>query len=400
MKRILLATLLAAVFAAPSAADVLIVKKGKGFDILGLKSKSESDVEITIENWKAFVDESTGVVEREGYDAVWFKKTARGSSKAVRYSIEDVVDIAYTTEPDNLLDGYDFQSTGAWGQAIGAFRAVVGDANVRPVYRVEADFQIGLSYLKGGSYKQALGHFAKWDKGNSKYTPQVYRIVAEILTVYKKFDQARIWYRKIPALDGIPNTWKFRARLGEVMVDIKERKYKEAETNAQAIARETGGNARLNDARALALALRGQAIREAGDAARLPEAQQVLEQAVQITGVSDTNMALAYSQLGDVIYAQGKPEAARYPYMRVVTLYPNESNYVANALLNAGQCFLDMSMRVKDDQAKQDQYLVHGMKLLAECAGRHRGSTPARNAATTYRKNKAMYEEALKRLGQ
>ncbi|NJN14518.1 MAG: hypothetical protein HC813_02505 [Planctomycetes bacterium] len=84
------------------------------------------------------------------------------------------------------------------------------------------------------------------------------------------------------------------------------------------------------------------------------------------------NRAYLFSTLGNVIYAQGKPEEATYPYMRVVTLFP-DSSYVPGALQNAGQCLLDMAERAKDNQAASDEYLVQGMKLLAECAGRHEG---------------------------
>ena len=99
------------------------------------------------------------------------------------------------------------------------------------------------------------------------------------------------------------------------------------------------------------------------------------------------------------MYAQGKPEDARFEYMRVVTLYPDVPAQVAHALQNAGQCFLDMSGREKDDQAKSDELLVTGMKLLAECAGRHKSSPAARSARVTYKKRKADLEAAKKRLG-
>lgn len=396
MKSHLLAMLLAALVAATASADTVVIKKGKNrYDFLGLRSRMNG-VEVTIENWQAFADEGNAVVERVGYDAVWVKPRAN-SRKAEKYPLSSVVEIRYTTEPDNLLAGYDLQSTGAWGRAIGAFRAVANNNDARPVYRVEAQFQIGVTYLRGGSSKQALDHFQKWTIEDSKYTPVVYRLVGDLLTQRKKYAEARSWFEKIGALPDISEDWKLKARLGGVRVDIAERKFDEAENNARAIAR-AAESANANDSLAGAYALQASAMLASGNKDKFPAAQKLAEQAVALEGVTDSTMAVAYSGLGDIIYAQGKPEDARFAYMRVVLLYPEESGHVAHSLENAGQCFIDMADRAKDDQAKHDDLLVKGIKLMRECYSRHRGSGSARTARSVYRKRKADYEAALARL--
>ena len=392
------ATILVAVWAATATADVLVIKKGKRFQVIGLKSKI-GGVEIDHTNYKAYIDQSDGIVTRDGYDAIWFKKSDRRSAKEVRYDIKDVIDVRYSTEPDAMLDGFDLQSTGSWAQAIGAFRDVKGDTSARPVYRIEADYRIGICYLLAGSRANASRHFAAWKVGNSRYTPQVYRIMAELLTGAKKYASARKWYARIGALEDITKGWKLTSRLGDVKVDIQERKFNAAEGKANALLREIGGDKELNDVLALASALRARAILASENKDRLGEAQKILESAAELKGVSATNMAEVYSALGDAIYRQGRPEEARFSYMRVVCLFPGEAGYVANALLDAGQCFLDMSGRQRDDQKASDELLMQGMKLLAECAGRHRGSAAARQAKGIYRKRKKDMEAARTRLG-
>lgn len=394
---LLIVTLLAAMSAATATADVLVLKRGK--KVIGLKSKV-GGVNIDFTNFKAYLDQSAGVITRDGYDAIWFKKSDKKSAKEVRYDRKDVLSVNYSSEPDALLDGYDLYSTGMWSRAILEFRACSSDNLARPVYRIEANYMIGICYIRAGSRANASRHFARWKASNSIFTPRVYRIMAELLTGAKKFQSARKWYARISELENITKELKFMARLGGVKVDIEERKYEQAESNATALVREIGGASDLADARALALALQASAILKSGKQSRFGEAQKILEGAAsELKGVSDSTKAVVYSSLGDAVYRQGKPEEARYSYMRVVCLYPDEAIYVANALLNAGQCFLDMSGREKDDQTASDELLVRGMKLLFECAGRHKGSSPARSAKSTYFKHKKDLEAAKKRLG-
>ena len=388
--------LLTALFAAPSTADVLVVKRGNKYQFIGLPSKVNG-VAVDIKNWRAFADDSKGIIEREGYNAVWAKKKA-GKGKATRYPISEVVAIRYTTEPAQFVNGFDLMATGQWGRAVGAFRSVANDKEERAVYRIEAQYQIGRVYLAAGSRKQALEHFRQWTIDNSKFTPIVYRWAGLLLTSYKKYDEARQWFGKIGALEGITQDWKLKARLGGVLVDLAQKKFDDAENNAKAVVRDAQGDKRLNDALALAYALQGKAIFQTGNKDRYPDAQKALESAAGLDHVSDANMAVAYATLGDVIYAQGKPEAARFAYMRVACLFPNERDQAAHSLLNAGQCFLDLSDRAKDDADQRDVYLVKGMKLLRECAGRHRGRAPARAAALAFRRRKAAYEAALARI--
>jgi hypothetical protein len=109
-------------------------------------------------------------------------------------------------------------------------------------------------------------------------------------------------------------------------------------------------------------------------------------------------MAYVCARLGDALYAQGNPREARFPYMRIVTLYP-ESIQVPHGLRNAGQCFIDLHQQElnKTNQAKADEYLIKGMKLLGECAGRYKTSGYYKEAARVYNQYKPKYDEAVKR---
>ena len=164
---LLVVTLLSA---ATATADVLVLKRGK--KVIGLKSKI-GGVAIDFTNYKAYLDQSAGVITRDGYDALWFKKTDKKSSKEVRYDRKDVISIEYSSEPDALLDGYDLYSTGSWSRAILEFRACSADDTARDVYRTEANYMIGICYLRAGSRGNASKHFARWKVGNSVFKPEV-----------------------------------------------------------------------------------------------------------------------------------------------------------------------------------------------------------------------------------
>ncbi|MHC4957180.1 MAG: tetratricopeptide repeat protein [Planctomycetota bacterium] len=395
MNRLLIALLVLVVAAPVATADVVVVKKGNRYLFIGLKSEY-GGTKVDINNWQVFADQSTGVIEREGYDGVWVQKSAK--AKPVKYPIGEVVDRQFTTEPPALLDGFDFMSTGAWAQAIRAFRSVASDAGARPVYQGQAKYFIGRCYLAAGSTKQAEKHYAGWDLTNSRYTPEVYQIMGKIKVLRKKYGEARQWFDKIAALEGIPTLWKLKSRLGGVEVDIAENKLNNAEQNAKAIAQAAVGKVSLNDAQALAKALQAEAIMKGGAEPRIREAEQVARQATDLKKIENVTAARAWSVLGNAIYMQKKPDEARYAYMRVVTLYPEQSDFVANALLEAGNCFLDLSGAAKDDQAKSDDLLIKGIKLMRECSGRHRGRPAASQASSVYRKRKADYEAALARV--
>lgn len=391
-------TLVLALAASGAFADALLVRaKGGKLSVEGMPDKIEEEP-VTIANWKVYVTQSTGVIGRDGYDGVELLKKA-GDKKGTFFPADQIVEKIFTTQPDSLLEAYDVFARGNFSQAISAYRSVAESAEAPEVYRLEALFNVGICYLQMGNVKAAQAHYAKWPGQNSTYTPEVHRILAEIHTDQKGFDKAREAYGQIGALPDLPKYWKFKARLGPVKVDIAERKFDQAEATAKSIAGEIGMDESLVDARALALLLQAQAIFESGNKARLPEAQKILEGASDLAGVASDNRAAILANLGHAIYAQGKPEEAIFPYMRVVCLYPGESAQVAGALQNAGQCFLDMAGRVKNDQPASDGHLVNGMKLLAECATRYKGTAAASAAGSSYMKSKAAYEEALARRG-
>lgn len=393
MLRIFVALVIIGFLAPATRADILIVKdRGGGVKILGIKSKVD-DTEVTKDNAKSFVQESSGVIVADNYDGVTIKRNER-SKTGHTYPRDEVVDLIYKDEPADLLDGFDGMEIRAWGQAIRAFQDVYKNQEVPAVHRLEAYYQIGICFASMGNMKRAVAHFQKWPKSKSKYTPEVHRILAEIYTSQKKFDAARAEYKKIEELEGIPETWRHRAALGAIKVAIAERKYGEAEQGAKRIASLVGTRKELVDARCLALALQAQAILESGDAERLAEAEKLLRDATKLEGVSNTNAALAYLLLGHVLYAEKRLDDARFPYLRVVCLYPTERIYVASALQNAGQIFLDMSENPQVVGSKEsDELLMKGMKLLAECGLNYKGTEAAAKAVGAYRKFRARYDK-------
>lgn len=398
--RIVVSTILVALLGTEAWADVLVVQDKRGKPrILGLPSEiGENKTEVTLENWRRFEQESTGLIDRDGYDGFEFRE--RASKKAEFFPRADVQEFSYTTEPDALAEGLDRIATGSYAQALGAFQAVLQDPEARDVFKLEARYQIGRCYVAVGNVARATAHYAQWPEVNSRYTPEVLRILAEIHTGNNAFGKAREAYAKIGALAGATEEMKLRAQLGDARVDIAERKFDGAEATAKRIAAAAGTKPGLASVRTFALALQGESIRRAGDKDRLPQAQATLEgAAANLDGVDQSQRAYLFSTLGDVLYAQGKLEEARFPYARVFCLYADEPGYVANALQNCGQCFLDLSGRAKD-QAAKDDLLIKGMKLLGDCAGRYRGYAAAREAAKAYRDNKAAFDEARRRAGE
>jgi tetratricopeptide (TPR) repeat protein len=390
MLRIFVALVIIGFLAPATRGDVVVVKDRDKVKLFGIKDEID-DVEVTRDNVRGFIQESDGVVVADDYDAVGFKRNER-SSNVQTFPRDQVLELHYKDEPAELLDGFDGMQTGAWAQAISAFRDAYENKELRAVFRLEAYFQIGICYASMGNLRRAVEHFQKWPTSKSKYTPEVYRILAEIYTSQKKFDAARAEYKKIEELENIPDDWKYRAALGAIKVAIAERKYADAEQGAKRILSLVGTRKELADARCLALALQAQAILESGDKERLGEAEKLLRDATSLKGVSNTNAALAHLVLGHVLYAAGKGLEARYPYMRVACLYPDERSYVASALQNAGQIFLDLSAAA-EKQAESDEFLMKGMKLLAECGLNYRGTEAAAKAASAYRQHRARYEK-------
>jgi tetratricopeptide (TPR) repeat protein len=306
------------------------------------------------------------------------------------------VRVIYTTEPDMLVAGFAEMADGKWIAAINDFKEVVADPEAREAYRYQALFQIGRAYIFAGRNADCVRHYGEWKPVNSVYTPMVYRILADLLTDQRKYDDARAQYGKITGLPGITEVWKFNARLGAVKVDTAERKYDEAERAAATIARETQNKPEVVDANVLALALQAEAIWRGGKAERLAEATTLLEKAAAVEGAESGTRAFLLVTQGNVLYAQGKPEEARFPYLRATLMYP-DSGYDGLAYLNAGQCLLDMSMRLQGkEQDTSDKLLVNGMRLLATAAGTYKVS----DAAKRYRENKARYEEIMAKSGE
>jgi len=386
------AAVLVTLLAPATLADVVITKRGK---VHGIRSRIDG-VEITKDNVQSYLDQSTGVIVRHGYDAIEIKKRER-DRRGIEIELDDVADYFHTERPEALLDGLDNMQLGAYPQAIGAFREVL-ESDARQVFKDQADYNLGLCYYLSGNVRNCIAHWSAWTPRNSRFTPVVYSNLAEIQTLGKKFKQARALYKRITELEGIPENWKLTGELGDAKVDIAERNFRDAEQTAKRIAARAS-RPELTDARALGLTLQAQAIyraeTESQSKERLPEAQRLLGRAEKLAGVSKANRAFLFSTLGNVVYAQGNPEDARYPYLRVVCLFP-DTGYVAAALQNAGNCFIDMSLRLLDKEpAKSDEYLVKGMKLLYDCAARHKGTPAGRGAAKVYREHKKRYEKIL-----
>jgi tetratricopeptide (TPR) repeat protein len=354
--------------------------------------RSNDPIEITPENTELYKDQSTGVIESEGYDAITAKKTA--NAKPETFPRSEVVRVIYTTEPEMLLSGFDEMAGGQFLAAVNDFKQVLQDP--REVYRHQANFQIGRCYILGGRAPECIRHYGEWPAVNSVYTPVVYGILADLLTGQRKYNEARAQYAKIASLPGITDVGKFNARLGAVKVDIAERKYDEAERAAASIARETANKAEVADAHVLALALQTEAIWRGGKVERLAEATTILERGATIEGAEPGTRAFLLVTQGNVLYAQGRVEEARFPYLRAALMYP-DSGFDGLAYLNAGQCFLDMSARLAGkEQEKSDKLLVNGMRLLATAAGTYKVG----DAAKRYRENKARYEEIMAKSGE
>jgi len=354
---------------------------------------------VTEQNWSIFLPQSEGVVVEENYDAVVWKKNAK-SNRTESYPLSEVVQVALAPMQRHaaLDQGYGALANRNLAGAIRAFQECLEDTAARPVDRAEANYMVGYTYAFFGRLPLAEKHFEAWDGGKSKYTPDAYRLLAEIQTGGKKYAKARATYQRIIDLPDIPASWKLKAEAGLVKVDIDERKFQEAESGAAAIAAKAANKPELADSRALAMGLQAQAIIAAQEEARYAEAEKILRSALELKGVSDTNLAFLNSMLGDALYAQKNLEAARFPYMRVVELYPDERDHVANCLLNAGNCFIDMAGKAQNagNQELYSEYLVKGMLLISECGLKYKGSSAARQAGVVWKRNRAAYEACKK----
>jgi len=397
MTRVFAALTACALIVSAVSADCLIIRKGTKLDTWGIDSKvgqPPNQIEVTPDNVELYADQSEGIVEAEGYDGITCRKTEK-SRQTEFMPWSSVVRVFYSTEPEDLIDGLSDMATGNYAQAIGALRACAEDPEVREVYRYRAQYLVGICYLQSGRTKDAVAHFKSWPKVNSRYTPEVYRILAELYTDMRQYAPARAQYEEISKLDKITDDWKFKARLGGVKVDIAERKFDEAERTAQALARETQGRADIVNAHALALVLQADAILKSGKTERLIEAQSILERAAKLEGPAPEIRAFLLVTQGHVLYAQGKLEEARFPYLRAALMYP-DSGYDGTAYHNAGQCFIDMSGRLEGtDQAKSDEYLVDGMRLLGTAAGRY----GVKEAAKVYGEHKKRYDAIVAKEG-
>ena len=83
-------------------------------------------------------------------------------------------------------------------------------------------------------------------------------------------------------------------------------------------------------------------------------------------------------------------------------MYANQPEQVGHALQNAGQCFMDLYGRALNagEKEKSDEYLVKGMMLLYECAGRFRKTPAGKRAASAWKAKKKDFEEAEARMGR
>jgi tetratricopeptide (TPR) repeat protein len=394
MMRALTALFALAFLGTAATADCLVLKRGGKTIVWGMPEKIQAggnEIEITPDNIALYADQSTGVIEAHGYDAISVKKTA--AAKVESFPLSEVVSVYYSSEPDDLAAGLQQMEAGQFLAAIGDFKNVLADPEARETFKSQALYRIGICYLLGGRIPDCVKHFQAWKPVNSKYTPEAYQVLASLLTEQRDYAGARARYDEISKLPGIPDAWKYKARLGGVKVGIAERKYDEAERTAQTIARETQNRADLVDATALALGLQAESIWRGGNAGRLADAAAILEKAAALDGVAPDTRAFILVTQGNILYAQGKPEEARFPYLRAALMYPG-SGYDALAYLNAGQCFLDMSGRLAagKEPEKSDQCLVDGMKLLAIAAGPPYRQPDARKR---HAENKQRYDEIM-----
>lgn len=396
MSRILGIVVLIGLTAGVSPADVLVVKSGrKKVKVHGLPDKV-GDTEVSARNWRLFLNQSTGVIVEDNYDSVVWQKKA-STKKTQTYPKSQVVEmgLAPLQRDANLDQGHGDLATGNLAAALRNFGTCAKNPEARTVDRMEAKFYLGFSHLMFGRKKSASKVFAAWDGGKSVYTPEALRLLAEIQTGGQKFKSARATYERISNLPDITEEWKYKARCGLVKVLIAERKYAEARKMAGGIAKEASKNKEDATSRALAMCLEAQAITFAQDEAAYPKAEKLLKDALDLKGVDATTMAFLNVTLGDALYSQKRIEEARFPYLRVPALYPQESGYCGAALLNAGNCFIDMSEKaVADgDQPKADKLLISGMKLLSEAGLKYKNG----GARKVWKRNKAGWLEAKAR---
>jgi len=396
----LLAFVAAAVAPAARGDIVIHEERNDRLDVEGIRSRVEVNgerIEVTPGNAAQFVEQSYGVIVKDGYAEVDIRRSERASrGKVIPRS--KVRAIYYSNLPAALLAGDNSRAVAAWAQAIASYQRVYNDKEQRDVFRLEAAYKIGLCYVQAGNYRSAISHFRKWPSKTSRYTPEVYRLLAELLTLGRKYEEAGQWYDKIKALENIPEDWKFKADLGRVKLLLAQKDFGRAETEAKKIVITTRGKKELADAYAAALTAQSKAVRgeqlQAQATDRLPEAEKLASDAAGVEGTSATTKAEAYVALGDALYAQNKLLDARFPYLRVACLYPEERGYVASALQNAGQIFLDLALREESGTPKRKDLLIKGMKLLEECGRDYRGTAAASKARQTWVQHKAEYEAA------
>jgi len=385
-----LAILLAA--ASPAAADAVVQKNGK---VLGLPDSVKEDnepVKVTIENFRKYMGESRGEIALDGYAGIEFQRSA--SAKREFVPRDQIADYEFSGRPEALDDGINQMEAGNFAQANSILREVLQDANAREVFRIEAEFRIGLCLLQGGNLQGAVRHYAGWKHTSSVYTPQVHSIVAQVQRQAREFAKARDAYAAMEQLPNVPPSLLYTARLGQVDVDIAERKFDAAQASLRQIAGQMGSDAALADPRAQAQVLLAKLLLESQAKERYPEARTALEAARELPGLSAPTAAAVYASLGDVVYAMGDPDGARFAYLRVVCMYPDEGGLVAHGLRNAGQCFLDLALRAeKSDMALSDAFLVQGAQLLLECMAKYRNTPAAKEAAAAYAKVKERYEK-------
>lgn len=399
MHRLIPAIVILAWAATAARADVLFVIEERTGDIEVEGLRDEIDgVRVTPENIDLHIEGSRGYIARVGYDGIEWQRTERSSASEF-YPWERLKDwrINPSAVPQALLDGDSAMALGSWAQAIADFRDVTDTQDIRPYFRYEALYKIGLCHAMSGNLRNAVEHFSRWPTdANSVWTPQALDLKARIHLNLNQFPQARESYGAIARLAKIPDQWKHKATLGEARVDVRERKYDEAKRRARGVAAATNGKSGMESVNALAEAIYGQAVVAANEAQAFPEVQRTLERAGERKDLEDAAAAELFATLGDVIYAQGRPAEARFAYMRVVMLYPQEDTYVAHSLQNAGQCFLDLSAQKKNegDEAEADDLLIKGMKLLYQCAASHRGTPAGKKAAQTWTQNRSALKAA------
>jgi len=376
MKRSILAAFVALLVVAGSApADVVITKKGR---IYGLPSKINR-VDVTPHVAKQNLSKSRGNISAYGYRGLTFTRGKKNT--LIPYA--GIVYEAFTEEDADWADGMRNLDIGDFGQALAAFQDCVKSAEARPIFMIDSTYWSIICLASQGNWRAATPMLSSWKFPDSRWTLQVNRILGERYIFKKNYAAARKAFAATIALPEIGAVHKLKAKLGGVKVDLAEKKFNDAKTNLTVIATQAKREKNADDVLVLIAVLNAK-LAMASDDGNLEKAKKDLQEAAKLDVV---DKAALYEGLGNVQFKMGDHDGARYAYLRVITMYPGEVNIVSNSLLSAGQCFLNLYEKAKNDEQTDEacQYLTEGMTLLKQAGGARYRNKEARK---TYRQYK------------